>query len=99
MLYLQRFNNCPLKVLDGYSACFTHGVQITKKQEEASWSSAAKSKRGSSMKRNFRLFKMQFFKNLPNPKTTLMAQRKCGSVLAVGFKRDVVTKVRSNVCT
>ena len=28
-----------------------------------------------------------------------MAQRKCGSVLAVGFKRDVVTKIRSNVCT
>ena len=99
MLYSQRSNNYPFKVLDGYSVCFTHGIQIIKKQEEASWSSAAKSKRGSSMKRNFRFLKCRLFKNLLNPKTTLMAQRKCGSVLAVGFKRDVVTKIRSNVCT
>ena len=59
MFYSQRLNNYPLKVVDGYSVCFTHGIQITKKQEEAIWSSAAKSKRGSSMNRNSGLFKMK----------------------------------------
>ena len=40
--------------------------------------------------------KFRFVEFSLNPKTTQMAQRECGSVLAVGFKHDVVIEIRAD---